>query len=184
MLEFCTGDLFADTSQALVNPVNCVGVSGKGLALEFKKRFPENDKEYADFCKVGLLTPGRLFVHRTNIEQPEFILNFPTKRHWRENSKIEDIEAGLQTLARYIVDNKLKSVAMPALGCGYGGLDWNLVMPLIEAELSGKGDIWIRVYEPFQRGGLVTLKPEMFERSCHGFEVGPKPDCGGMGTTG
>ena len=148
MIEFCKGDLFSDDSQAWVNPVNCVGVSGKGVALKFKNRFPANHRDYADFCYAGMMQPGRIFVHKTEMDMPEYILNFPTKRHWKDSSNIDDLRAGLKALVSCVNSYHLQSVAMPAIGCGLGGLHWDDVQEAIELELTGLGDVWVKIYEP------------------------------------
>ena len=128
MVRETTGDIFESGAAALVNPVNCVGVMGKGLALEFKKRFPRNFECYNDACAVGMLRPGKVHVVPAWSEaHPHYIINFPTKRHWRDRSRIEDIEAGLADLVRVIDEYAIDSVAVPALGCGLGGLVWSEV---------------------------------------------------------
>lgn len=123
MIEFKTGNIFESDSLVLVNPVNTVGVMGAGLALEFKKRFPKNFRKYEQYCSANLLEVGKVFFN-PNIENGHFILNFPTKRHWQDNSKLEWIEAGFRDLL-IIADfysHFSKSYAIPMLGCGLGGL--------------------------------------------------------------
>ena len=149
MIEFRQGDLFEDRAQALVNPVNCVGVMGKGLALQFKERFPDNFREYAEACYQGRLKPGQMLVfnnHRPDVHR--YIINFPTKRHWKDQSRTRDICTGLRALAGEIEDRRIASVALPALGCGLGGLRWSDVKPIIREELSGLTGVEITVYEP------------------------------------
>lgn len=137
MVEVREGNLFDDECEALVNTVNCVGVMGRGVALEFKNRFPENFKEYKRACEQGAVKPGKMFVHDTGkLIGPRWIINFPTKRHWKGGSKIEDIAAGLEDLKTVIVANRIGSISLPPLGCGLGGLDWEMVRPLIEDRLS------------------------------------------------
>lgn len=149
MITFTTGDLLQDTSQALVNTVNCVGVMGRGIALQFKKKFADNYQSYAAACKQEQVVPGEMFVHRNqDMFGPEWIVNFPTKRHWRQNSRLEDIEAGLDDLANVIRSHQIKSIAIPPLGSGLGGLDWQVVKPLIISKLSHLKDVEIRIYEP------------------------------------
>jgi O-acetyl-ADP-ribose deacetylase (regulator of RNase III) len=122
---------------------------GRGIALQFKKRFPENFKVYETACKHKDVVPGKMFVHETgSLIGPKYIINFPTKRHWRGASRMEDIESGLQDLAAVIADLKIKSVALPPLGCGLGGLDWSDVRARIEKTLSTLPDVEIIVFEP------------------------------------
>ncbi|WP_160147019.1 type II toxin-antitoxin system antitoxin DNA ADP-ribosyl glycohydrolase DarG [Thermomonospora echinospora] len=140
-----TGNLLRDDAQALVNTVNTVGVMGKGLALQFKRAFPANFDAYAQACKDGRVRPGRIFA--TPFADDRWILNFPTKRHWRQPSRLEDIRSGLDALARTVVELNLTSVALPPLGCGNGGLDWEVVRRLIIERLGGL-DAEIRLYGP------------------------------------
>lgn len=149
MIEFKTGDILAEDAMALVNTVNCVGVMGRGVALQFKNAFPENFKAYADACKRGEVRPGHMFVFEIGrITNPRFIINFPTKRHWRGKSRIEDIEAGLVALRDVIREKEIRSIAIPPLGSGLGGLDWNEVRPRIEEALRGFDDLEVTVFEP------------------------------------
>ena len=149
MIEFKQGDLFQDNAQALVNPVNCVGVMGKGIALQFKEKFPDNFKEYNRACRQSRVRPGRMFVFNTYRPQAHrYIINFPTKRHWREPSHIPDIEAGTADLAREIRDRKIVSIAIPALGSGLGGLDWKSVQAILESGLRDLEDVRITIYKP------------------------------------
>ncbi len=142
-LHFVTGDFWERTAAIRVNTVNCVGVMGKGVALSFKQRFPEMFAAYRADCRRGLVVPGEIRIYRT----PGTIVNFPTKRHWRNESRLEDIENGLRALRRYLKPHHGEVVTMPALGCGHGGLDWNVVRPLIEQHL-GDLDAEIYVYSP------------------------------------
>jgi O-acetyl-ADP-ribose deacetylase (regulator of RNase III) len=149
MIEYKTGDLLQDHSDALVNTVNCVGVMGRGIALQFKNAFPKNFNEYENACRHRDVQPGRMFVHATGeLMPPRFIINFPTKRHWRGKSRIEDIEAGLEALRDTIQEYGIRSIAIPPLGSGLGGLDWNQVKSLIEKLLAPITDVQIVVYEP------------------------------------
>lgn len=147
-LIYRTGDLLQAPAQALVNPVNTVGVMGKGLAAQFKWAFPDNFRAYADACRVGAVRVGSMFVYTTGLHGPKWIINFPTKDHWRDYSRFEWIELGLQDLASIIQRNKIGSVAVPALGCGNGGLDWRLVKPRIESALGGLTDVTVLVFPP------------------------------------
>ena len=136
MVEYKTGDIFAEDVEALVNSVNCVGVMGRGIALQFKNLFPDNFKAYADACKRSEVNPGQMFVFETGrLTNPRYIINFPTKRHWRGKSRMEDIEAGLKALAREIKQRDIRSVALPPLGSNLGGLEWSEVRPRIETAL-------------------------------------------------
>lgn len=149
MIELKSGDILKDDAEALVNTVNCVGVMGRGIALQFKEAFPENFKSYAAACQRGEVQPGRMFVFETGqLTPPRYIINFPTKRHWRGRSRIDDIETGLAALAKVIRDKQIRSVAIPPLGSGLGGLDWTQVRPRIEAALRPLTDIRVHVYEP------------------------------------
>ena len=152
MITFQQGNIFTDPAEALVNPINCVGTMGKGLALQFKERFPDNFREYARACHDGGVQPGRMLVHMTYTgEHPRYVINFPTKRHWRDDSQLEDITSGLEALAREIQNRRIRSVAIPALGSGLGGLDWSEVKPLIQSGLEPLENVRITVYEPVQR---------------------------------
>ncbi len=149
MIEYKSGDILKQDAEAIINTVNCVGVMGRGIALQFKKEFPDNFTAYAAACKNGEVQPGRMFVFETGqLTHPRFIINFPTKRHWRGKSRMEDIESGLQTLVDVIRHYNIRSVAVPPLGCGLGGLDWNAVKPRIEAALSPLSDVHVIVFEP------------------------------------
>ncbi|MFG3710832.1 macro domain-containing protein [Micromonospora sp. NPDC047730] len=141
------GDLFAADVDALVNPVNCVGVMGRGLALQFKQRFPANFATYREACQEGLVQPGKVLVVLARQDRHRYVINFPTKRHWRQPSRIEDVEAGLRDLARSIRALRISSVALPALGCGLGGLQWKDVRPRIEETLGATG-ARVLVYGP------------------------------------
>jgi len=150
MIEFRGGDILKDDSEALVNTVNCVGVMGRGIALQFKNAWPENFVAYEKACKNGEVQPGRMLVVTTGaLTGPRLIINFPTKRHWRGKSRLEDIDAGLADLVEVIKARGIRSIAVPPLGAGLGGLDWNEVRPRIEAALSELPDVHVRVYEPY-----------------------------------
>jgi len=137
MIRFTHGDIFAQPAEAIVNPVNCVGVSGSGLALQFKRRQPNAFHAYRRACAEGRVRPGRMFMFDTGGDTPRWIVHFPTKRHWRDRSTIDDIEAGLRDLAAAIKRHGIRSIAVPPLGCGLGGLDWRAVRPLVTACLAG-----------------------------------------------
>ena len=149
MIEFKTGDIFAAETEAIVNTVNCVGVMGRGIALQFKKRFPDNFKEYAIACKQEEVLPGKMFVHSTGtLTYPKYIINFPTKRHWKGKSRIEDIDSGLSDLIRVINEKNIKTLALPPLGCGLGGLYWSEVKNKIIEKLMNLQSVQIIVFEP------------------------------------
>ncbi|MHA4809215.1 type II toxin-antitoxin system antitoxin DNA ADP-ribosyl glycohydrolase DarG [Flavitalea flava] len=148
MITFKTGNLLDAKVEALVNTVNTVGVMGKGIALQFKNAFPENFKAYRDAVKTDSVQLGMVFIVPVNpIGTVKFIINFPTKGHWRYPSKLAWIESGLKDLKIKIKENKIKSVALPLLGCGNGGLDWNQVRPLIEKEMNNL-EVEVIIYEP------------------------------------
>ena len=160
MIRFKTGDILAEDAEALVNTVNCVGVMGRGIALQFKKAFPENFRAYDEACERGEVRPGRMFVFETRqLTNPRYIVNFPTKRHWRGNSRIEDIDAGLKDLATVIRERDIRSIAVPPLGSGLGGLDWSDVRPRIEDALGGLDDLQVVVFEPKPREASRSFSP-------------------------
>ncbi|MFN0009599.1 MAG: macro domain-containing protein [Planctomycetota bacterium] len=143
-------------AEVLVNAVNCVGIMGKGIALQFKLTFPENFEAYRDACRRGDVIPGRMHVFATGRPgNPRFIVNFPTKRHWRESSRLEDIEAGLSALTQEIRRLGVHSIALPPLGCGLGGLDWQVVRPCIEAAFAEVPHVRVRLYEPADARTIV-----------------------------
>ena len=149
MIEYKTGDILAQDAEALVNTVNCVGVMGRGIALQFKKAFPENFKSYAAACKRDEVQPGRMFVYKTGqMTNPRYIINFPTKRHWRGKSRMEDIDAGLVALSEVIRTLHIRSIAIPPLASGLGGLNWSEVLPRIEAALREFSDLEVIIFEP------------------------------------
>jgi O-acetyl-ADP-ribose deacetylase (regulator of RNase III) len=149
MIEFKSGDILKDDAEALVNTVNCVGVMGRGVALQFKKAFPANFKAYAEACERDLVQPGQMFVFETGrLEPPRYIINFPTKRHWRGKSRISDIEAGLEALKETVRVKGIRSIAIPPLGSGLGGLEWSEVKEHIEAAMETLCDVRVTIYEP------------------------------------
>lgn len=149
MVERVCGNLLDADVQALVNTVNTVGVMGKGLALQFKKAFPENFRAYQKACAAEQLKPGQMFVQDLgSLHNPRYIINFPTKRHWRGRSRIEDIESGLAALIEEVKRLRIESIAVPPLGCGNGGLDWSQVSRLIEEAFAELPNIRVLLYEP------------------------------------
>lgn len=167
MITFTTGNLLDANAEALVNTVNTVGVMGKGIALMFKEAFPDNLASYEDACKRKEVTVGRMLVtKRANLVGPKWIINFPTKKHWRHPSKIEWIVEGLEDLRRVIQANGIRSIALPPLGSGNGGLEWRDVRPRIEAALGELLNLDVVVYEPTsqyhnvsKRSGVEKLTP-------------------------
>ena len=148
MLERGSGDLLVAEVDALVNAVNCVGVMGKGIALAFKQRYPENYRVYRTACGRGEVVPGRMFVVELGSSMPKYVINFPTKRHWRSPARLADIEAGLKDLVRVIDEYGIGSIAVPALGAGNGGLLWPEVEPLIAAALGELPGVRVALYPP------------------------------------
>lgn len=149
MITYLSGNILESKTQALVNTVNTEGVMGKGIALQFKKAFPSNFKAYAEACKQGDIEVGKLFVTRdSNLNTGEkIIINFPTKKQWRKPSEYAFIEDGLDDLVRVVAEYDIRSIAIPPLGAGNGGLEWEKVKRIITAKLSHL-DIDILVYEP------------------------------------
>lgn len=157
MIIYKTGNLLIEDVDAIVNTVNCVGVMGRGIALQFKKKFPDNFKVYNSACKSKEVVPGKMFVFETGkFINPKFVVNFPTKRHWRGKSRIEDIESGLIDLVSIIKKNKITSIALPPLGCGLGGLNWIDVKKRIKTHLAPIQNIQVIVFEP--KGAPITNK--------------------------
>lgn len=152
-LTFKTGDMFAEPAEAIVNTVNCVGVMGKGVALEFKRRWPDYFKAYKRLCDAGAIRPGKMFVHEEGdmLSGRRFLINFPTKDHWRDPSRLEYIEEGLVDLVAQVERLGIATVAMPPLGCTNGGLDWATVKALLTERLSPIGGIDFVVFEPRDR---------------------------------
>jgi O-acetyl-ADP-ribose deacetylase (regulator of RNase III) len=150
MIKETEGNLLEAKAEALVNAVNCVGVMGKGIALQFRQKFSEDYfNDYKRACRNGDLQIGKVQIYSIKTKTiPNFIVNFPTKNHWREKSKIEDIEIGLKSLVEEAEKHKIKSIAMPALGCGLGGLDWKDVRPLIETAFADFADVEVLLFLP------------------------------------
>ncbi len=146
MVQVTTGDIFKSKSQTLVNTVNCVGVMGKGIALEFKKRFPDMYEDYFKRCELGRVKLGEPYLYRRLIEP--WIINFPTKEHWRSISRIEDIIEGLKYIERHYKEGGITSLAVPPLGCGQGQLDWRIVGRTLYRYLR-RLDIPVTLYAPY-----------------------------------
>lgn len=149
MIEYRTGNIVEAEAEALVNSVNCVGFMGRGIALQFKKAWPQNFKAYVTACRRQEVQPGKMFVFETgSLTNPRYIINFPTKRHWRGKSRIEDIQAGLRALVSEIQRRGIRSIAVPPLGCGLGGLNWSEVRVLIEQALGNLPGVHVIAFEP------------------------------------
>jgi O-acetyl-ADP-ribose deacetylase (regulator of RNase III) len=165
MISFTKGNLLKADVEALVNTVNTVGIMGKGVALMFKETFPENFKAYEAACKRKEVRVGKMHVvERLRLGGPKWIINFPTKEHWRNPSKLEWIASGLDDLVNVIKEKRIRTIAIPPLGSGNGGLSWETVRPIIEEKLSGVPDLQVMVYEPTseyqnvaKRSGVETL---------------------------
>lgn len=159
MIHFTSGNLLDAKTEAIINTVNTVGVMGKGIALMFKERFPENFAAYAAACKVGEVRVGEMFVTPgVELSGPRWIINFPTKKHWRNPTQLEWVKDGLMDLKSFLIEKEVKSVAVPPLGCGNGGLDWRVVRPLIEVALSELDGVEVYIYEPTKRYQNVAKK--------------------------
>lgn len=149
MIELTSGDILKSDAEALVNTVNCVGFMGRGIALQFKNAFPRNFKAYKMACDREEIQPGKVFVFETgSLTNPKYIINFPTKRHWRGKSRISDIASGLTSLVSEIKSRNIHSIAIPPLGSGLGGLFWPDVRVLIEDAMRPLVDVRVIVYEP------------------------------------
>ena len=155
VIEYKNGDLLAEKADALVNAVNCVGNMGVGIALQFRKKWSENFRAYTVACRNGQLQPGRMFTFETRqLAPPRYIINFPTKRHWRSSSRLEDIDAGLGALVVEIRRLGLDSIAVPPLGAGLGGLPWKAVRERIERALGALPRLRVVVFGP--RGAAAS----------------------------
>lgn len=149
MIRESTGNLLDSPAEALVNTVNCVGVMGKGIALQFAKAFPENLKAYQAACQKKEVQPGQMFITRTpDLTGPKWIINFPTKRHWKGSSRLADVASGLTALVEEVRRLGIHSISLPPLGCGNGGLDWDEVRPLIEAAFRPLEDVEVLLFSP------------------------------------
>lgn len=158
MIENKYEDLLDSQAEALVNTVNCVGVMGKGIALQFKKAWPDNFKAYENACKKGEIHPGKMFIFSS---KDKIIINFPTKVHWKEKSKINYITEGLQDLIKNIELYKIKSIAIPPLGCGNGGLNWKDVQPIIADAFKSLPDVQIFLYPPADNRVVKQISPNL-----------------------
>ena len=167
MMKFLQGNLFDAPTEALVNTVNTVGVMGKGIALMFKEAFPDNFRAYDEAVKREEVRIGHVFVTENHaLDGPQWLINFPTKKHWRQPSRLEWIVTGLEDLRRVVEEKGIHSIALPPLGCGNGGLDWSDIRPVIERELGQLHDVDVWVFEPTpkyqnvaKRAGVMKLTP-------------------------
>lgn len=157
MISLTTGNILEANADALVNTVNCVGIMGRGIALQFKNSYPRNFRLYEAACKRQEVQPGRMFVTETGELSPRFIINFPTKRHWKGKSRMEDVEAGLIDLVRVVRELGIRSIAVPPLGAGLGGLDWAEVRPRIAAAMAQLPAVEVIVYEPSGTPDLAAI---------------------------
>jgi O-acetyl-ADP-ribose deacetylase (regulator of RNase III) len=149
LITYGSGNLLTADAEALVNTVNTVGVMGKGIALQFKRAYPANYAAYRAACAAGQVRIGHMFVYDTQRVGPRrYLINFPTKEHWRSRSRLRDIEAGLRDLATVVRERNITSIAIPALGCGNGGLDWGKVRPLIERTFAELPGVRVLLYPP------------------------------------
>jgi len=149
MIEIRRGNILKTDAEALVNTVNCVGFMGKGIALQFKQAFPENFESYQKACHAKEVHPGRMFVYPTgSMLNPKYIINFPTKRHWRGPSHYEVIESGLKALIAEVRKLGIQTIAVPPLGCGLGGLDWSRVREMIENAFRQLPEVRVLLFEP------------------------------------
>ncbi|MEM0333704.1 MAG: macro domain-containing protein [Candidatus Aenigmatarchaeota archaeon] len=147
MLSIANGSIFDSSAECLVNPVNCFGVSGRGLALEFKKNFPDNYRAYRKACLKNELKIGHVFIFKTSSKT---IANFPTKYHWRQNSNLIILKKGLISLRNKVIEHQIHSIAIPAVGCGLGQLNWNDVFPMIIEFAESVPNLEIFVYPPLK----------------------------------
>lgn len=165
MFEFTNENILDSKVDAIVNTVNCVGIMGKGLALQFKHIFPDNFKAYQKACRQGKVCPGHIFIFEMGLfDKPKYIFNFPTKRHWREDSYIEDIKLGLKDLVKITKALKIKSIAIPPLGCGNGKLLWSEVRNLIIEAFKEMDNVVVKIIEPHEQEKIINIslnKPKM-----------------------
>ena len=149
MITLEQGNVLQAKAEAVVNTVNCEGFMGKGIALQFKKAYPDNFDAYRRACRAREVRPGRMFIFDLGaMLGVRYIINFPTKRHWKGRSRYEDIEAGLAALVEDVRRLGIRSIAIPPLGCGLGGLDWSRVRPMIEQAFAALPEVEVQLYEP------------------------------------
>lgn len=149
MIELTRGNILEADAEALVNTVNCVGVMGKGIALQFKHAFPDNFDAYQRACRNHEVSLGQMFIVPTGrMVNPRYIINFPTKQHWKGKSQLSFIQAGLKSLIQEVRRLGIASIAVPPLGCGNGGLEWTQVVPMINEAFTGLPDVQVLLFEP------------------------------------
>lgn len=167
MIRLVKGNLLDADAEAIVNTVNTVGIMGKGIALQFRQAYPANYEAYRKACAHKEVQPGKMFVFPTNrTVNPRFIINFPTKRHWKGKSRMEDVESGLVDLVRVVKELGIRSIAVPPLGCGNGGLRWTNVRTRIEDAFKNLPDVEALLYEPAgapapEKMTVATKRPNM-----------------------
>lgn len=167
MIKLNSGDILLANTDAIVNTVNCAGVMGKGIALQFKMKYPDNYKYYKKICDQGRMMIGHVLVFEcSQTNHPKYIINFPTKRHWKGKSTIDDIKKGLVSLISEVRQLNIQTIAIPALGSGLGGLDWKQVKPIIIDAFSGLPEVEVQLYEPHfspvvETMSVNTKKPNM-----------------------
>lgn len=158
MIKISDGNILRSEAEAFVNTVNCVGFMGKGIALQFKKAYPDNYEAYKRACSAGQVKPGYMFIFETNsLINPKYIINFPTKRHWKGDSRLEDIREGIKALIKDVRHLGIQSIAVPPLGCGLGGLQWNVVRPMIEKAFGELPTVKVLLFEPHGAPDAKTM---------------------------
>lgn len=161
MLVPAHGNMLDSQCQAIVNTVNCLGVMGKGVALQVKRRFPEASKTYVKVAKAGELHPGDVLATRDSTDgEPRWVLHFATKGDWRKPSQLEWIRSGLKRLADLVRELEIRSIAIPPVGCGNGGLDWNIVRPLVVEAMEAVSEVRVELYEPTDEPMLIAVEPD------------------------
>jgi O-acetyl-ADP-ribose deacetylase (regulator of RNase III) len=165
MITYVHGNLLKAPAEALVNTVNTVGVMGKGIALQFSRAWPDMYQHYADACKAGRVRLGHMYVYDTGglAGGPRYIINFPTKGHWKARSRLSDIASGLTDLVQLVKRLDIKSIAVPPLGCGNGGLDWTDVQPLIVQAFAALPDVEVQVFAP-QAAPVAAEMPQRTDK--------------------
>lgn len=164
MIKSGKGNLLKADVDALVNTVNTVGVMGKGIALQFKRAFPKNYRDYVAASKVGELEIGRMFVSEQPLHKPHYIINFPTKKDWRAQSRLEYVSEGLVDLVRVVQENHIRTIAIPPLGCGNGGLSWSDVRPLIIQAFASLPEVEVWLYAPGHEPNPQTMPQVVKQR--------------------
>mgnify|MGYP001122241210 CR=1 FL=1 len=152
MINVISGDMFQGNHEAIVNPINCVGIIGKGIAAQCKQLYPKMFEEYQGLCLLRKLSPGNVWYYKTEVDQPKYILNLATKDHWRDPSELDWIVTGCKHLVQVLMTKWITNVGIPSIGCGNGKLDWNIVKPYLIEILDS--NLWLKewcnitIYEP------------------------------------